>query len=102
MAGSSFEIEAIAEKPPFLTGLGRELQPVRKAAAIKSGGDDQRGNAETATVREAVRPDGSLLARVIDYRAPYVEVPTVTCADVLPKFPRRTYEIIISHLINRR
>jgi hypothetical protein len=55
-----------------------------------------------ATVREVIRPDGTVLAQTVDYRANYVEAPIVTCANVIPGFPLETYKIILAHVTEHR
>lgn len=54
------------------------------------------------TIREVLGRDGAALARIVDYRAPYIEVADVTCADVIPDFPRNSYKVILNHVTDAR
>lgn len=56
----------------------------------------------SANVLEVRRRDGASLARIVDFRREYVEVRDVTCADVIPGFPRDRYPVMIDHVTAKR
>ena len=55
-----------------------------------------------ASIREVVRSDGVLLARVLDYRQNFIEIADVTCADVVRGFPGNTYRVVLDHVTDPR